>query len=289
MIKIGFFLRHSSYLETSPAMNALLQILRMRNVTVETIAPDAQPIELQSVQPRCDLYLLKPGSEANLSLAGVLETRGARVLNDYHASVLAQDKIQVTARLIDAKLPVPESFVCGDPVLVMRGSGLRELFAKPHRGSYGEGVEKVVGQASLVGQQPAPGQVRLMQQALPSKGLDTKVYVIGDEVFAIKRPFPAVTMADKLGQPCVVSDSMRRIALAVGRLLGLKIYGIDMLETARGYYIVDVNFFPSFIGVEEAPARLADYIINYIGHKSRAAVPELSAGRAMPGLELVRH
>lgn len=289
MLKVGFFLRHSSYLETSPAMNGLVQILRLRNVMVETIAPDSQPIELQSVQPRCDLYLLKPGSEANLSLAGVLETRGARMLNDYHASVLAQDKIQVTARLIDAKLPVPESFVCGDPLLVMRGSGLRELFAKPHRGSYGEGVEKVVGTTSLATHQPAPGQVRLLQQALPSKGLDTKVYVIGDEVFAIKRPFPAVTMAEKFGQPCVVSESMRRLALSVGRLLKLKIYGIDMLETARGYSIVDVNFFPSFIGIEEAPMRLADYIINYVGHKPRAAVHGLGVSRSIPGPELVRH
>lgn len=289
MLKIGFFLRNSSYLETSPAMSGLLQILRARHVMVETIAPDSQPIELQSVQPRCDLYLLKPGSEAILSLAAVLEARGARVLNDYRSSVLTQDKIQVTARLLDAKLPVPESFVCGDPLLVMRGAGFAELFAKPHRGSYGEGVEKVVSHAPQTGPQAKPGLVRLMQQALPSEGLDTKVYVIGDEVFAIKRPFPAVSMADKLGRPCAVSEAMRRLALSVGRLLGLKIYGIDMLETARGYYIVDVNFFPSFIGVEEAPTRLADYIINYTGHKPRAAVPGLGAGAAIPGPELVRH
>lgn len=288
MLKIGFFLRNSRYLETSPAMSELLRILRARNVAVETIAPDTQAIELQTLQPRCDLYLLKPGSEANLSLAGVLEGRGARVLNDCRSSALTQDKIQVTARLLDAKLPVPESFVCGDPLLVMRGAGLPELFAKPHRGSYGEGVEKVDSRTPLANANREPGRVRLVQQALVSDGLDTKVYVISDEVFAIKRPFPAVTLADKLGRSCEVTESMRRLALTVGRLLGLKIYGIDMLETPRGPYIVDVNFFPSFIGIEVAPARLADYIINYASHKPRHVVRTSVAGVAMEPT-LVRH
>lgn len=288
MLKIGFFLRNSRYLDTSPAMKELLRLLRARHIAVETVAPDTQPIELQTLQPRCDLYLLKPGSEANLSLAGVLEGRGARVLNDFRSSALTQDKIQVTARLLDAKLPVPESFVCGDPLLVMRGAGLPELFAKPHRGSYGEGVEKVDSRTPLANAEREPGRVRLVQQALVSDGLDTKVYVIGDEVFAIKRPFPAVTLAEKLGRPCDVTESMRRLALSVGRLLGLKIYGIDMLETPRGLYIVDVNFFPSFIGVDAAPARLADYIVNYAGQKSRHAV-RASVVTVAAGPTIVRH
>lgn len=268
MLKVGFFLRHSRYLDSSPVMRDMLRLLAAQKVFVETIAPDSQVVELHTFEPRCDLYLLKPGSDANLSLAGVLEARGARVLNDWRASSLVQDKIQTTARLLEAKLPVPESFVCGDARLVMDVAGLAEVYAKPHRGSYGEGVEKLVdctGDGTC--SSPVP---RLIQQALPSSGLDIKVYVIGDKVFAIKRPFPAVTLEDKLGQPCEVTEGTRRLALAVGRLFDLKIYGVDMLETPSGLFIVDVNYFPSFIGIHDAAAHLADFIINYAHRTPRS-------------------
>lgn len=262
------FLRHSRYLNSSPVMKHMVQLLAARQVMVESIAPDCEVVELESFQPRCDLYLLKPGSDANLSLAAVLEGRGARVLNDWRASSLVQDKIQTTARLLDGKLPVPESFVCGDSRLAMRQAGLVEVYCKPHRGSYGEGVEKVAdypGKVSAV----SPGVPRLIQQVLPSEGMDTKVYVIGDEVFAIKRRFPAVTLEDKQGHACEVTHAMRRLALTVGRLFDLKIYGIDMLDTPRGLYIVDVNFFPSFIGVEGAAACLAEFIVRYARQQPR--------------------
>lgn len=273
MLKIGFFLRHSRYLDSSPPMKEMLQRLAARDVVIETIAPDSQVVELDTFEPRCDLYLLKPGSDANLSLAGVLEARGARILNDWRSSSLVQDKIQATARLLEAKLPVPESFVCGSARLVMRQAGLAEVYTKPHRGSYGEGVEKIADVAQeRVSSSTAP---QLIQQAVPSDGMDTKVYVIGDHVFAIKRPFPALTLKDKLGHPCEVTESIRRLALTVGRLFDLKIYGVDMLDTAQGLFIVDVNYFPSFIGVAEAPAYLAEYILHYAHQVPRNGVSSM--------------
>lgn len=96
-------------------------------------------------------------------------------------------------------------------------------------------------------------------------GPDLKVYVIGDEVFAVRRKFPAESYEDKLGQPCIVDEGIRKIALRIGDLFNLQIYGIDVIEHREGFDIIDVNYFPGFVGVPKASEKLAGYLYAALG------------------------
>ena len=66
---------------------------------------------------------------------------------------------------------------------------------------------------------------------------------------------------------------MRKLALDVGRLFELDIYGLDVVETPQGLAVLDINDFPSFGLVPRAVARVSEYIL----HAAKRAEMQRSA------------
>src|SRR5439155_12983235 len=85
----------------------------------------------------------------------------------------------------------------------------------------------------------------LVQQHIPGPGEDLKLYVVGDEVFAVRKPFTEMSYSVP-GRPVPVDDDVREIGLRAGRALGLGIYGLDVIESPDGPVIVDANYFPGY-------------------------------------------
>jgi len=54
---------------------------------------------------------------------------------------------------------------------------------------------------------------------------------------------------------------LRNLALLVGKLFGLDIYGLDVVETGDGPMVVDINDFPSFGQVPHAVALVSSEIV----------------------------
>lgn len=94
-------------------------------------------------------------------------------------------------------------------------------------------------------------------ERVPHSGDDLKVYVAGAWLAAIKRPFPAETLAEKRGRPATPPPAVDEIAREVGRLLGLSCYGCDFIRSADGWVLVDVNAFPGYKGLDAAPQAVA--------------------------------
>src|SRR5207245_4599063 len=59
-----------------------------------------------------------------------------------------------------------------------------------------------------------------------------------------------------------VTPELKKLALSVGKLFGLDIYGLDVVETPHGLAILDINDFPSFGLVPRAVARISEYILH---------------------------
>lgn len=265
-MRIGFLLRPSEIDHSTPINNQIFDILRSRNVEIEAVVPSHHQIDLSKVRVTCDLYVLKPGLDLSLSLAGILHDKGAQIINSFPASSYIQDKARVTAALYDAGIPVPPSYFTDSCAKVCDILENCSIIVKPHRGTAGEGIFI----HNCDSQPPSDlGNALFVQKFLHSDGEDIKIYVIGEDVFAIKRPFPALSYAEKLGKPYPLNNEMRDIALRCGRIFGLEIYGIDVLQTSAGFFVIDVNYFPGMIGVPDVAERLADYI--YYRALSRSA------------------
>jgi ribosomal protein S6--L-glutamate ligase len=252
----------------SAVMSEIIDALRARGAHVDLLVPEDKPLDCADLvgEPRYDLYVLKAKTALTLGIAGSLTAAGARVVNTFAASSLTRDKLASTTVLAGRGVPVPPSFATGRADLLGQVLAGGPLWLKPPRGSQGTGVQRLASAADLSASDVLTRDahdlpVPLFAQAeVPSGGFDLKVYVVGEQMWAIKRPFPARSLAEKLGEPARVSPPIREAALACGAALGLELYGVDFLVAGDEFFAVDVNAFPGYKGVPAAPAAIAGYL-----------------------------
>ncbi len=109
---------------------------------------------------------------------------------------------------------------------------------------------------------PYPGPY-LLQELVPGDGVDRKLYVVGQQVFGVLRPWPARTVASKRGRPYVATPAERSTALCAGQALGLEVFGVDVLGDPDAPVVVDVNPMPGFQGVPGVEDHLADHFSDH--------------------------
>ncbi|MGZ4270345.1 MAG: ATP-grasp domain-containing protein [Solirubrobacteraceae bacterium] len=252
----------------SPVLAEAYDVLRGRGHEVAaTIAEDEVRL-LQDLEPEEDFYVLKSHTELSLSLAGILHARGAHVHNPYLACAATQNKFVATRLLADAGVPVPRTWALGDASAFEELLTRRSLIVKPYMGHRGADVHlvgDVEGLAAAAGASPVPV---LVQEHVPGPGEDLKVYVIGDEVFALRKPFSETSFAVP-GRPVPVDPEVRRIALRAGRALGLSLYGLDVIESPEGPVVVDANYVPGYKGVPDAGALIGEHLDELAGAATR--------------------
>jgi len=148
--------------------------------------------------------------------------------------------------------------VTGDLRLLRDVAADRPLVIKPYLGHRGAGLRLVRDPAELDALAPLDGPV-IVQEYVAGGGEDLKVYVAGDYVAAVRKPFSPESFT-RPGRPAPVSPEVRDIALRCGRVFGLGLFGLDVVESPRGPWVVDVNTFPGYKGVPDAPSHIAQYI-----------------------------
>ncbi len=101
----------------------------------------------------------------------------------------------------------------------------------------------------------------LAQHYLPNDGFDLKLYVCGQQVFAVRKPSPFNGAPKASAQPVQPDQSVVELALRCGATFGLEVYGVDTIETPNGLAVIEVNEFPNFTGVPGVADHLADHIL----------------------------
>jgi ribosomal protein S6--L-glutamate ligase len=256
----------------SPVLLEAFELLERRGFEVSGGIPEETVLEPDRLEVEHDLYLLKSHTELSLSIAGVLHSRGARLLNPYPSCIAAQNKIVAARRLHAAGVPTPDCWVTGDFSLLEPVVDERPLIVKPYMGHRGVGIHVVRNRRQL-GELPEPAGPVLVQEYVEGSGEDLKVYVAGDEVFAVRKPFSASSFS-RPGRSCAVDVAVRDVALRCGRAVGLGLYGIDLIESETGPVVVDLNYFPGYKGVPRAARLIADYVAAYARGERELALPE---------------
>ncbi|HSX30919.1 MAG TPA: 30S ribosomal protein S6--L-glutamate ligase [Candidatus Saccharimonadales bacterium] len=112
----------------------------------------------------------------------------------------------------------------------------------------------------------------LMQEYIEeAAGADIRVFIVGNQVVAsMKRQsldddFRSNIHQGGTGTAVKLGDEEKRVALKAARAMGLAICGVDMVQSARGPLILEVNSAPGLEGIEGVTGRdIADKIIEYI-------------------------
>jgi ribosomal protein S6--L-glutamate ligase len=245
----------------SPVLVEAYDILRQRGYDVSESIAEEVLTRPDCVTPEHDLYILKSHTELSLSLAGALHTQGAWLLNPYISCALTQNKIVVSRLLSDAGVRAPRSWVTEDYSLLREVLAETPLIVKPYLGHRGAGITIVRTEEELLAL-PKPTVPMIVQELVVGDGEDTKVYCVRDEVFAVRKVFSESSFT-QVGRPVPVSDEVKRMANTVGRVCGLSLFGLDVIESENGPYVVDVNFFPGYKGVPDVAPLIADAIDDY--------------------------
>ena len=240
----------------------LVPALMARGAAVALVRPSAGALRIDQ-RPGCDLALLKSGEAVALHAAAAAEAWGVPVINTTAATRLAQDRIAWAIALQGTgSMPTcAPLWIAGggrEPRIPTAARSLERLVVKSRRGSRGEGLWHVRGRDLCGLARRLPAGPYVVMEWVGHEGEDLKVYVAGDWVGAIRRPFPASSLAEKRGRRVEIDGDVRRIVRDVGTRLGLHLYGCDLVAGPDGWRLVDVNAFPGYKGVDEAADAIAD-------------------------------
>ncbi len=211
-----------------------------------------------------DAYVLKTVSDGpGLSILEAAEAAGIPTINNSHSIRLVRDKAVATAYAHTHGLPTPLTYFVAHPELLRQiPVGDYPLVVKPTNGSSCRGIYRVDSPDDLETLKIAEANASffLAQQYIENSGFDIKLYVVGAEVFAATKRSPLHPDIKVEKRLIPVTQELRNLALNVGKLFGLDIYGLDVVETTRGPIIVDINDFPSFGHVPHAISLVSSHI-----------------------------
>ncbi len=265
-----------------PVLGAAMELIARRHATrvldASSLSAQAAAAELGSP---AGVYLLKSRSAAALELGHRLESAGAIVVNSPAATEACLDRESMAGLMVAAGLPFPQTTTCDDLARLPESLDGRLRFpmlVKSARSRRGDLVTRVDRREDLASLATAWGaEPVVLQEFVAGDGWDTKIWMIGDALHAARRRSPLETGATgsaKQNLPLPREElpaDLESIGREVGRCFGLLLYGVDILHTDRGPVVVDVNAFPGFRGVPEAPSLLAELV------ESLSATVEVSA------------
>lgn len=232
---------------------------------VDVIRPGGELLELDDLLDRGDhdAWVLKTVSGGpGLGLLEAAAAAGQTTVNDARSIRGVRDKVHAAALAARTGLPVPRAWAAARPLDLARISTAHyPLVVKPADGSSGRGVRLIERPEQLTELGPDEGML-IAQPYVPNSGVDLKVYCVNGRMYGTERTSPLAGAPGLPDRPVALDAEVTSIAIRVGEVFGLDLYGLDIVYGPDGPMVVDINDFPSFREVPDAVAGVARAIID---------------------------
>ncbi|MFQ5553906.1 MAG: RimK family alpha-L-glutamate ligase [Acidimicrobiia bacterium] len=252
--------------------SGLRRALENRGVDVRLIDADRVALEVGDDKwlDGADVVVARGRSWPVLSLLDWAESRGVPTINSCRAISGVRNKASAAVTLARAGLPIPRTFIGPLHALEERcRKSCARLVTKPVFGDNARGVrligDPVTAEPERV--EEGPGAFRsessLAQQFVPGDGFDVKLYGIGDDVWAVRKPSPMPWAADLAGRNAERLDltpGLADLARRCRAAFGLDLFGVDCIVNPEGTFVIEVNDFPNYTQVPAACERLAGFV-----------------------------
>jgi len=235
-----------------------------------------------AIIPRIASSMTKYGS----AIVRQFEMQGVYTLTSSISIVRSRDKLRSMQLLSRAGVGIPKTVVArGGSTEVedlIDQLGGTPVIIKLARGTHGNGVvladtkkaAKSVLQAFYVMDQDGTN-ILLQEFVKESAGEDIRAFVVGGKVIAsMKRQsldddFRSNLHQGGAGEAIKLTDEERKTAIKAAKSMGLNVCGVDMMRSARGPLVLEVNSSPGF-GIEKVTNRdVATPIIEYLEMNAR--------------------
>lgn len=196
------------------------------------------------------------------ALTYYFESRGSLVLNSYEAARICGDKMQASIKLAKAGVPTPRTYVALTPESARTAAAKLgfPLVMKPVSGSWARMVHRINDRDALDAalesreEMGHPGQkVYYLQEHVEKPGRDMRAFVVGNEVIAAiyrhsteKSGWITNTGRGGTASKCEVTPELCELCLRAVSFLPEGIYGVDLMESAGGLVVHEVNHTTEF-------------------------------------------
>ncbi len=257
-------------------------------------------IELQHGEP--DLYFrgkrisqydaILPRIGASITYFGTAVVRQFEQMDVYTPNTAAgivhsRDKLRALQVLSRHDIGIPyTTFVRGrkDVLPAIARLGGAPVVIKILEGTQGVGVilaeTDKVAEAIIETLQSARQNVLVQKFVKESKGRDVRAFVVGDQVVAAMRrtaqgtEFRSNVHRGGRTEAITLEPEFEETAVRAAQILGLRVAGVDMLESNDGPQVMEVNSSPGLEGIESCTGLdVAGAVIDFIA--GRVAFPEL--------------
>ncbi len=263
--------------------------LEATGCTVPFVVPDSHRLfDIPDSAPPWDAVLSRGRDLSGLGMLAAISALGVVAINAPRSIELVRNKIAMHAVLQGHEMPLPKTWFASDAA-VFRSLPLDcfPLVVKPYDGdgSAGLALLRRPEDVELLPDLRANKSLYLAQEYLETEGWDLKLYGIGSQVWAVRKPSPvrflepgpAALMPTEGSEMVEIDAELRDIALTCGRACGLELWGVDVAMTKDGPYVIEVNDFPTYSGIPEAGALIAQHTLTRI--QSDVVVRQAGRGR----------
>jgi ribosomal protein S6--L-glutamate ligase len=259
---------HQRLVEAARARGHAIDIINTLHVHMNITATEAVLHHGGLRLPLYDAVIPRIGASIThygLAVLRQFEMQGVYPLNESVAIGRARDKLRALQILARAGIDLPVTAFAHDPkraLDVIKEVGGAPVVIKLLEGTQGMGVILAETEASATSTIEAfsAANVNIMVQQFVKEagGSDIRAFVIGGRVVAaMKRTGKSGDFRSNLhrggrAEPVDLTDKERDVAVRAADALGLNVSGIDMLRSARGPLVVEVNASPGLKGIEAA-------------------------------------
>lgn len=193
------------------------------------------------------------------------EMQGVYTLNESVAITRSRDKLRALQLLARKGVGLPRTAFAhapDDTASVMQLVGGAPMVIKLIEGTQGSGVvlaETATAASSVIDAFRGLDAYFLVQEFVrEAQGCDIRCFVVGDEVVAsMQRTASSGEFRSNLhrggsASPVEITAAERRTALRAAKIMGLNVAGVDLLRSATGPMVMEVNSSPGLEGIEAA-------------------------------------
>jgi ribosomal protein S6--L-glutamate ligase len=227
-----------------------------------------------------------------LAVVNHLDLMGVQVLNDSNAIAQSRDKLRCLQLLSRHGLDVPRTVMArdrSDSAKLLDEVGGLPAIIKLIQGTQGVGVMIASTLNEMQGILDTfwdLGQEIVLQEFIrESQGRDVRALVVGNRVVAaMRRQAKAGEFRSNLhrggeGSVLELPPAYAEAAIKAARVIGLRVAGVDMLESATGPKVMEVNSSPGFEGLEKATGLdIARLIVEHAVSIARPTPDKRAAG-----------
>ncbi len=208
-----------------------------------------------------------------LDILRAIEEYNVKLINSRESLEIASDKFLTSIFLEKHNIPTPKTIICEDPHTALES--FEELgedcVLKPLFGSKGIGITRLNDKGfaeNVIYSLGRLNEVFYLQEFIKHQNRDIRILVLGNKVVAgmyrvgdsWKTNIHAGARAERLD----ISNELEKLAIKVAEVTKTEIAGVDIIESEKGYLVLEVNSIPGFTALQKVTdINLAEEIVNY--------------------------